>query len=61
MLYQALLRRECNAAAFMQTTFGTSADVNPDVVEGVRLVHIDDLKPHEEVLTVRAKKLQEQI
>lgn len=45
----------------MQTTFGTSADVNPDVVEGVRLVHIDDLKPHEEVLTVRAKKLQEQI
>ena len=58
VLYQALLRRENNSAAMMQTTFGTSADVNPDVIDGVRLVHIDDLHPHEEVLTDRADKLK---
>eukprot|EP00435_Cladocopium_sp_Y103_P042440 s69_g11.t1 len=58
VLYQALLRRESNSTAFSQTTFGTSADVNPDVISGVRLVHIDDLHPHEEVLTDRADKLK---
>ncbi|CAK9046410.1 unnamed protein product [Durusdinium trenchii] len=62
VLYQALLRRQSNAASLgKQMTFGTSADVNPDVIEGVRLVHIDDLRPHEEVLTDRAEKLQEYV
>ena len=28
------------------------------VISGVRLVHIDDLHPHEEVLTDRADKLK---
>eukprot|EP00438_Fugacium_kawagutii_P031049 Skav231918 [mRNA] locus=scaffold3547:17712:21490:+ [translate_table: standard] len=61
VLYQALLRRESNSTALAQTTFGTSADVNPDVIAGVRLVHIDDLHPHEEVLTNRADKLKEYV
>ncbi|CAE6963250.1 cobD [Symbiodinium sp. CCMP2456] len=61
VLYQALLRRACVSESFIQSTFGTSADVNPAVIEGVRLVHIDDLKPHEEVLKDRATKLQEYV
>jgi len=61
VLYQALLQRECHSMSKVQAPFGTSADVNPSVVEGVRLVHIDDLKPHEEVLTDRAGKLQEYV
>ena len=62
VLYQALLRRESNSqATFSQTTFGTSADVNPEVIAGVRLVHIDDLHPHEDVLTDRADKLKEYV
>eukprot|EP00931_Biecheleriopsis_adriatica_P005985 TRINITY_DN107456_c0_g1_i1.p1 TRINITY_DN107456_c0_g1~~TRINITY_DN107456_c0_g1_i1.p1 ORF type:complete len:569 (+),score=102.62 TRINITY_DN107456_c0_g1_i1:37-1743(+) len=61
VLYQALLQRECDSKSNVRAPFGTSADVNPSVVEGVRLVHIDDLKPHEEVLTDRASKLQEYV
>jgi len=60
VLYQALLQQ---AAARHSTTisFGTYADVHPSVVEGVRLVHIDDLLPHEQVLTDRASKLQDYV
>ncbi|CAJ1366198.1 unnamed protein product [Effrenium voratum] len=61
VLYQALLRRESHRSDIAGTTFGTFADVNPAVVEGVRLVHIDDLHPHEEVLTDRAHKLQQYV
>ncbi|CAE7311468.1 cobD [Symbiodinium sp. CCMP2592] len=61
VLHQALLRRACVSESFIRATFGTSADVNPAVIEGVRLVHIDDLKPHEEVLKDRATKLQEYV
>jgi len=65
VLYQALLQREGERspkmAAPLRTTFGTYADVHPSVVEGVRLVHIDDLKPHEKVLEDRAGKLEEYV
>eukprot|EP00928_Gymnodinium_smaydae_P089430 TRINITY_DN73399_c0_g1_i1.p1 TRINITY_DN73399_c0_g1~~TRINITY_DN73399_c0_g1_i1.p1 ORF type:complete len:630 (-),score=92.61 TRINITY_DN73399_c0_g1_i1:98-1924(-) len=60
VLYQALLQRECiNRAGgdSSLTTFGTYADVHPSVIEGVSLVHVDDLKPHEQVITDRVKKL----
>merc|ERR1712032_1716445 len=38
--------------------FGTYADVQPNVIEGISLVHIDDLKPHEDYLKDRASKLE---
>merc|ERR1712232_740504 len=56
VLYQALLQRECDSKACGKAPFGTYADVNPSVVEGVHLVHIDDLKPHEEVFKHKADK-----
>lgn len=61
VLYQALLHRECYTKSAVSATFGTYADVCPGVVQGIRLVHIDDLKPHEEVLVDRAQKLQEYV
>lgn len=59
VLYQALLHRKCEALSSEKAPFGTYADVSPSVIEGVKLVHIDDLKPHEEVLKDRAHKLQD--
>ncbi|CAE8705028.1 unnamed protein product [Polarella glacialis] len=61
VLYQALLQRECYSKSNVRAPFGTCADVDPSVVEGVRLVHIDDLKPHEEVLEDRSNKLQDYV
>jgi len=61
VLYQALLQQEYSHYAGETVSFGTYADVQPSVVEGVRLVHIDDLLPHEEVLTDRSQKLQEYV
>lgn len=60
VLYQALLHRMCDIGSETKAPpFGTYADVKPQVIEGVRLVHIDDLLPHEEVLQDRAGKLQD--
>lgn len=72
VLYQALLRRETlKAQRFIEgaaaspgevgfpAVFGSYADVHPSVVEGVYLVHIDDLKPHEHVDQERSHKLEE--
>lgn len=59
VLYQALLQQEQNYSdANQSATFGTYADVQPSVIDGVKLVHIDDLKPHENVLHEREGKLQ---
>mmetsp|Transcript_41888 Transcript_41888/g.90482 ORF Transcript_41888/g.90482 Transcript_41888/m.90482 type:complete len:627 (-) Transcript_41888:417-2297(-) len=60
VLYQAMLQLETQSRQ-RSISFGTYADVQPSVVEGVRLVHIDDLLPHEQVLTDRAGKLQDYI
>jgi hypothetical protein len=57
VLYQMLLQRECHSKNNVKAPFGTYADVHPDVIEGIRLVHIDDLRPHEQVLEDRADKL----
>jgi hypothetical protein len=61
VLYQALLQRECYSNKQGRTLFGTYADVHPGVVEGVHLVHIDDVKPHEEVVHSRAEKLSKYV
>jgi histidinol-phosphate/aromatic aminotransferase/cobyric acid decarboxylase-like protein len=58
VLYQVLLQRECYSKSNVRAPFGTYADVHPSVVEGVRLVHIDDLQPHEQVLQDRADALE---
>lgn len=58
VLYQALLQRVCKREVSKSAIFGTYADVHPSVVEGVRLVHIEDLKPHENVLEDRESKLE---
>lgn len=60
VLHQALLLVETQKRR-KTVTFGTYADVHPSVVEGVRLVHIDDLYGHERVLHDRAGKLQDYI
>jgi len=60
VLYQALLQRACEHQS-LSISFGTYADVQPSVVDGIKLVHIDDLLPHEEVLQDRAGKLQEYV
>jgi len=60
VLYQALLQLECTKRD-KSISFGTYADVHPGAVEGIRLVHIDDLLPHEQVLHDRAGKLQDYI
>jgi len=59
VLYQALLHRALGGLGADKAPFGTYADVKPQVIEGVKLVHIDDLLPHEEVLKDRAHKLQD--
>jgi len=62
VLYQALLQNEqANKRNWQTGPFGTYADVHPSVIEGVSLLHIDDLKPHEDVLTDRASKLEEYV
>mmetsp|Transcript_160211 Transcript_160211/g.283816 ORF Transcript_160211/g.283816 Transcript_160211/m.283816 type:complete len:592 (-) Transcript_160211:82-1857(-) len=58
ILYQALVERHFYSDMNAKTPFGTYADVHPSVVEGVHLVHIDDLKPHEEILHDRAARLR---
>jgi len=59
VLYQALLQQEQQVTDVnQQAMFGTYADVQPSVIEGVKLVHIDDLKPHENVIHEREGKLQ---
>lgn len=47
VLYQALLSRKCKKLDAM-SHFGSLVDVHPSVVEGVKLIHIDDLKAHEQ-------------
>ena len=49
-----------STGAASKAPFGTYADVSPSVIEGVKLVHIDDLKPHEEVLKAPKNIKQEQ-
>jgi len=63
VLYQALLRQAYHNkdSTNSQKTFGTYADVHPGVVEGVNLVHLDDLRPHENILQDREGKLQSYI
>jgi len=61
VFYQALLQMQCKNTSSGNVIFGTYADVHPSVVESVRLVHIDDLLPHEEVLTDRAGKLADYV
>merc|ERR1712129_374269 len=59
VLYQALLQQEQQVTDVnQQAMFGTYADVQPSVIEGVKLVHIDDLKPHENVIHEREGKLK---
>jgi len=60
VLYQALLR-QAYANINGRAPLGTYADVHPSVIEGVHLVHIDDLKPHEEVIKEREGRLQEYV
>ena len=43
---------------FIISIFLAWSSLAPQVISGVRLVHIDDLHPHEEVLTDRADKLK---
>lgn len=57
-LHQALLKLK---GGYQSKQFGTYADVQPSVIEGVQLVHIDDLRPHENVYTEAAAKLQRYI
>lgn len=58
VLYQALLQRTYQHRASQDVLFGTLADVHPNVVHGVRLVHIDELRPHEHVLEDREANLK---
>jgi len=61
VLYQALLRQEYASNNPGRAPLGTYADVHPSVVEGVELVHIDDLYRHEKVLTDREGKLNDYV
>lgn len=61
VLYQALLRQAYFSNGKSRGLFGTYADVNPSVIAGVDLVHIDDLKPHENVIQEREGKLTEYV
>jgi len=58
VLYQALLQQDLDYTdTNRRAVFGTYADVHPSVIEGVKLVHIDDLKRHEHVMPEREGKL----
>jgi len=63
VLYQALLQHECTAHDSVQkkAPFGTYADVRPGTMEGVFLVHINDLKAHEAIGKESAEKLKSYI
>eukprot|EP00747_Dinoflagellata_sp_TGD_P068731 gnl/TRDRNA2_/TRDRNA2_155841_c1_seq1.p1 gnl/TRDRNA2_/TRDRNA2_155841_c1~~gnl/TRDRNA2_/TRDRNA2_155841_c1_seq1.p1 ORF type:complete len:227 (-),score=48.62 gnl/TRDRNA2_/TRDRNA2_155841_c1_seq1:111-704(-) len=61
VLHQALLQRECRSKVAVARPFGTYADVQHSIVESVKLVHIDELKPHEQHLPLRAGQLQRYI
>jgi len=58
VLHQALLQLECKRSVSGLMQFGTFADVHPSVVDTVALVHVDDLRPHEEVTEARAVAFQ---
>lgn len=53
VLYQAMLVRERSFAAAGSAPFGTYADVSPNCIEGVFLVNVDDLRPHEATIEQR--------
>eukprot|EP00746_Dinoflagellata_sp_MGD_P123868 gnl/MRDRNA2_/MRDRNA2_58472_c0_seq2.p1 gnl/MRDRNA2_/MRDRNA2_58472_c0~~gnl/MRDRNA2_/MRDRNA2_58472_c0_seq2.p1 ORF type:complete len:507 (-),score=91.39 gnl/MRDRNA2_/MRDRNA2_58472_c0_seq2:250-1596(-) len=59
VLYQAFVRHKNKCQGVV--SFGTYADIDPAVVDRVDVVHIDDIKPHEFVLSDRADKLQSYI
>jgi hypothetical protein len=59
VLYQAFVRLKNSEQG--RVSFGTYADINPSVIDRVDLVHIDDIKAHEFVISDRASKLQSYI